>query len=286
MVGHAAADVDLPARSTVCDLLDRRRPHHDAAAPARAGASRAAADPDDGAQRHVDGGLQRAVQDPQWRVLLSAHHRRWLQPVFAGVPGLALDRDRRGPADLPPPFQEYGLPGIIRTDNGVPFATTALGRLSTLSVWWIRLGILPELIAPAPPRAERAPRAHAPHAQGGGDAAAERQARAQQVRFNRFRAEYNDERPHEALDQETPASRLSSRRRARCRGRCAPRIPRALRSPARQPQQRHPLEEAMGLRDAHARRRVRRARRSRRWPLGRILRAAQARTHGRTHPPD
>jgi hypothetical protein len=30
--------------------------------------------------------------------------------------------------------------------------------------------------------------------------------RAQQVRFNRFRAEYNDERPHEALDQETPAS--------------------------------------------------------------------------------
>ena len=49
-------------------------------------------------------------------------------------------------------FQEYGLPGIIRTDNGVPFATTALGRLSTLSVWWIRLGILPELIAPASPQ--------------------------------------------------------------------------------------------------------------------------------------
>jgi len=47
-------------------------------------------------------------------------------------------------------FQEYGLPRIIRTDNGVPFATTALGRLSTLSVWWIRLGILPELIAQRP----------------------------------------------------------------------------------------------------------------------------------------
>lgn len=40
-------------------------------------------------------------------------------------------------------FQEYGLPVVIRTDNGVPFATTALGRLSTLSVWWIRLGIRP-----------------------------------------------------------------------------------------------------------------------------------------------
>jgi putative transposase len=48
-------------------------------------------------------------------------------------------------------FREYGLPRIIRTDNGVPFATTALGRLSTLSVWWIRLGIYPELIEPAHP---------------------------------------------------------------------------------------------------------------------------------------
>lgn len=41
-------------------------------------------------------------------------------------------------------FAECGLPRIIRTDNGVPFATTALGRLSTLSVWWIRLGIYPD----------------------------------------------------------------------------------------------------------------------------------------------
>jgi transposase InsO family protein len=49
-------------------------------------------------------------------------------------------------------FQEYGLPKIIRTDNGVPFATTALGRLSTLSVWWIHLGIVPELIEPAHPQ--------------------------------------------------------------------------------------------------------------------------------------
>jgi putative transposase len=50
------------------------------------------------------------------------------------------------------PFQEHGLPAVIRTDNGVPVATTARGRLSTLSVWWIRLGILPELIAPASPQ--------------------------------------------------------------------------------------------------------------------------------------
>lgn len=103
-------------------------------------------------------------------------------------------------------FQEYGLPQVIRTDNGVPFATTALGRLSTLSVWWIRLGIVPELIAPASPQqngrhermhrtlkaeATRPPSAH---------------LRAQQQRFNAFRHEYNYERPHEGIGQETPAS--------------------------------------------------------------------------------
>ncbi len=48
-------------------------------------------------------------------------------------------------------FKEYGLPTRIRTDNGVPFATTTLGRLSTLSAWWVRLGILPEFIEPVRP---------------------------------------------------------------------------------------------------------------------------------------
>ena len=103
-------------------------------------------------------------------------------------------------------FQEYGLPWIIRTDNGVPFATTALGRLSTLSVWWIRLGIIPELIAPASPqqngRHERMHRTLKAEATRPPSA----NLQAQQVRFNRFRHEYNDERPHEALNQETPAS--------------------------------------------------------------------------------
>lgn len=103
-------------------------------------------------------------------------------------------------------FAEYGLPRIIRTDNGVPFATTALGRLSTLSVWWIRLGIVPELIEPASPqqngrheRMHRTLKAEATRPPSGN-------LQAQQVRFNRFRHEYNDDRPHEALNQDTPAS--------------------------------------------------------------------------------
>lgn len=103
-------------------------------------------------------------------------------------------------------FQEYGLPKIIRTDNGVPFATTALGRLSLLSVWWIRLGIYPELIEPAHPeqngrheRLHRTLKAETARPPRGN-------RNAQQIRFNQFRHEYNEQRPHEALDQETPAS--------------------------------------------------------------------------------
>jgi putative transposase len=49
-------------------------------------------------------------------------------------------------------FKEYGLPERIRTDNGVPFATNTLGRLSPLSAWWIRVGVFPELIEPGKPQ--------------------------------------------------------------------------------------------------------------------------------------
>jgi transposase InsO family protein len=103
-------------------------------------------------------------------------------------------------------FAEYGLPDRIRSDNGGPFAATGLTRLSHLSVWWIRLGIEPERIALGHPeqngsheqfhrvlKAETT-RPPAPH------------CAAQQRRFGRFCTEYNDERPHEALQDHPPAS--------------------------------------------------------------------------------
>lgn len=49
-------------------------------------------------------------------------------------------------------FKEFGLPKRIRTDNGVPFATNTLARLSSLSAWWVRLGVMPELIEPGKPQ--------------------------------------------------------------------------------------------------------------------------------------
>ncbi len=73
-------------------------------------------------------------------------------------------------------FDAYGLPNRIRTDNGTPFASNALARLSQLSVWFIKLGIYPELIEPGEPQQpvlarqarERHPREDASHAQARG----------------------------------------------------------------------------------------------------------------------
>jgi putative transposase len=111
-------------------------------------------------------------------------------------------------------FKEFGLPGRIRTDNGVPFASSALARLSTLSAWWIKLGIYPEQIEPGQPQQngkhERMHRTMKREA----TIPAEKDLPTQQERLDRFREEFNNDRPHEALAMKTPASiyRPSERR--------------------------------------------------------------------------
>jgi putative transposase len=102
-------------------------------------------------------------------------------------------------------FKEFGLPRRIRTDNGVPFATNTLGRLSQLSAWWVRLGILPEFIEPGQPQQNgRHERMHRTlKAETTRPSAAT--LAAQQRKFNGFREEFNHHRPHEALDLQTPA---------------------------------------------------------------------------------
>lgn len=110
-------------------------------------------------------------------------------------------------------FRTFGLPDRIRSDNGPPFGTTGLARVSRLAVWWIRLGIVPERITPRHPEQNgsheqfhavlKRETAHPPAAS----------ARAQQRRFRAFVTEYNEDRPHDALGGEPPASvyRPSSR---------------------------------------------------------------------------
>jgi putative transposase len=103
-------------------------------------------------------------------------------------------------------FRDYGLPRAIRSDNGPPFASMGLGGLSQLSVWRIKLGIMPERIAPGHPEQNgRLERLHLTLKQETA-APPKPTPRAQQQAFARFREEYNEERPHEALGQCTPAS--------------------------------------------------------------------------------
>lgn len=104
-------------------------------------------------------------------------------------------------------FQEYGLPRVIRSDNGVPFASpSAIGRLSKLSVWWIRLGIRPERIEPGEPQQNGTHERMHKTLKADATRPPSSNLSEQQLRFDRFRREYNDERPHESLGQATPAS--------------------------------------------------------------------------------
>lgn len=110
-------------------------------------------------------------------------------------------------------FRECGLPGAIRTDNGAPFASRAVAGLSRLAVWWMKLGIVPERIAPGHPEQNgRHERMHRTLKQETASPPAAHR-RAQQRAFDRFRREYNEQRPHEALNLETPSAvyRPSSR---------------------------------------------------------------------------
>lgn len=102
-------------------------------------------------------------------------------------------------------FRRYGLPKAIRSDNGVPFASSGLANLTQLSAYWLRLGIDLERIRPAHPEENgqhermhrtlkfettRPPRTN---------------LLQQQERFDTFVEEFNHERPHEALGMKRPA---------------------------------------------------------------------------------
>lgn len=102
-------------------------------------------------------------------------------------------------------FGEYGLPRAIRTDNGPPFASVGLGGLTTLSIWWIKLGIIPERIEPGHPEQNgRLERLHRTLKEETTDPPRSSR-RSQQRAFDAFRDGYNEQRPHEALGQQPPS---------------------------------------------------------------------------------
>ncbi len=207
------AALDLPAISTAGDLLARRglvkkrrrRRHyeHPGVVPIRT------TTPNDlwtadfkGHFRTRDGiyCYPLTVADQHTRYLLACHgllstKGHGVRPVF----------DRL--------FREYGLPQAIRTDNGVPFATTGIHGLSQLNVWWLRLGIQHQRIRPASPQENGAHERMHKTLKGEAIRPPRSTCVTQQRAFNSFRRLYNDERPHEALQGRTPASLYHRSRR-------------------------------------------------------------------------
>jgi putative transposase len=207
VVRREAPTAAWPKRSTVCDLLSRaglvpprtRRARHPVPLPTLLApivrANGTWTTDFKGAFRTGDGiyCYPLTLRDGWSRYLLRCD----------ALPGQTYEATRRRFARA---FAQYGLPERIRSDNGGPFAGPGLGRLSRLSVWWMRLGIVPERIALGRPDQNgaheqfhsvlSADTARPPAPTGG----------AQQRRFDRFRLEYNYERPHEALDDQPPAT--------------------------------------------------------------------------------
>jgi transposase InsO family protein len=127
-------------------------------------------------------------------------------------------------------FKRYGLPKVIRVDNGVPFASVGIGRISELSAWWTNLGIRVEFIKPASPQENGA------HERMHGTMKKEctkppsTNSGSQQLRMDRWRREYNQDRPHEAIGMQRPAQKYHKSQRRYC-GKIMPlRYPRPLES--------------------------------------------------------
>ena len=197
-------EIEWPAISTIGDILKRanlitaperqRRPmpHGEIVVPAAAPNDEWAID-FKGWFRTADGTRcdPLTITDTASRYLIEV---RIVEPTCVGV-RRAMERV----------FIDIGLPAAMRSDNGSPFGSTGAGGLSTLSVWWLKLGIEPRYIPPSSPQDNgRHERMHRTLKNETSKPPATT-ARQQQKRFDAFRRYYNEERPHEAIDQVPPA---------------------------------------------------------------------------------
>jgi putative transposase len=196
----------LPGRSTICDslrrhgLVPKKRRHRHIGHPGKPTTLIAA--PNDVWSADFKGQFKTGDGLYCYPLTVADGYSRFL----LGCQALSSTRVAEAKPVFTRLFQECGLPKRIRTDNGGPFATTTLGRLSQLSAWWVRRGILPEFIEPGKPQQNgRHERMHRTlKAETTRPPAATR--RAQQRTFARFREEFNCQRPHEALDMRTPTT--------------------------------------------------------------------------------
>jgi putative transposase len=199
----------LPARSTVYDLLrpygviKKQRRRRSVGHPGKP--QRQALAPNDIWCADFKGQFRLGNGQYCYPLTVTDQYSRFLL-VCQALPSTALDGAKPVFNRI---FREFGLPRFIRSDNGTPFAANSLARLSTLSAWWVQLGVLPDLIEPGKPQQNgRHERMHRTLKDETTRPAANT-FQGQQRKFNAFVREFNDERPHEALDMRTPASQYT-----------------------------------------------------------------------------
>jgi hypothetical protein len=188
-----------------------------------------------------------------------------------------LDTDHVWPV-LDAAFREFGLPWRLRSDNGSPFASRGAGGLSKLSVKVIKAGVVPERIAPGKPQQNgRLERLHLTLLQDTADPPA-RSLREQLERLRSFQRLYNEERPHQALGNDTPAEQrglvAALRRRLARAG-----LQRRPRGQVCAPQRRDPVAGRHHLHQRSLDRRAGRSPRKRGREFDRLLRPDHPRRH-------
>jgi transposase InsO family protein len=205
LVRKLAGDVRIPAKSTIHAVLHRHglvrvagRPRHRAiGTPLSAGAA-----PNDLWCADFKGEFRLGNGQYCYPLTVTDHASRFLLMCEA----LNSTREALAITAFEQLFEERGLPEAIRSDNGVPFASpNGLFNLSKLAVWWLRLGITIERIKPGQPTQNgRHERMHLTLKKET-TRPPDQNSLQQQARFDGFREEFNQERPHEALAMKCPA---------------------------------------------------------------------------------
>lgn len=210
MMAKTFAEDEIPSSTTIYNILKRagkieaRKQRRKVTA--QPGPLRTATEPNELWSADYKG--QFKTMDGRWCYPLTVmdHASRYL----LGCEGLAGTRHEDTQSVFERLFREYGVPARIRTDNGVPFAGTGVGGLTRLSIWWIRLGIRWERIAPGKPQQNgRHERMHRTLKRSVGRPPAGN-LEQQQPQLDEFRQYYNEQRPHESLGQKTPQSCYSN----------------------------------------------------------------------------
>ncbi len=206
LVRRLAGDVRVPATSTIHAVMDRhglvRRKARRRRNRAEGTALSAGNNPNDLWGADFKGEFRTGNRRYCYPLTVTDHASRHVMLCEA----LESTRELPVMAAFDRLFAERGLPGAIRSDNGLPFASpNGLFNLSKLSVWWLRLGIAIERIRPGHPQQNgRHERMHLTLKQETARPPAMK-ILAQQERFDAFVDEFNSERPHQALDMKRPA---------------------------------------------------------------------------------